>query len=240
MAKGRATQVVQAELADEDVAKIDAVTAAVQAVEAAVVENSPDAAAQDLIADALTLDGTAQALVAESTPCRGVLLRAPAASEPTDPGPNAAAFFAGPTDYPTAFRIATTQYEGLFIAIDDAAKLRVKGTLNDQVKFVIFSKNDGGVQELVSDCLTLDGNAQALVDVATPCRGVMLRAPASDEPTDAGPNAAALFAGPVSYPTAFRVGLTQIEGVFISINDASKLRVKGTASDKVKYTIFAL
>jgi ribosomal protein L11 len=105
---------------------------------------------------------------------------------------------------------------------------------------IITALKGSPVASHISGCLTLTGAAQAIVAVATPCIGVLLRAPAATEPTDAGPNAAAFFAGPVTYPTAIRVALTQTEGLYLAIKDAALIRVIGTASDKVKYTIFAL
>jgi hypothetical protein len=122
---------------------------------------------------------------------------------------------------------------------------QVKGDLEslagtvDAVKTAVEAAG-AGVDSLNAGCLTLSGVAQALVAQATPCRGVLLRAPAAGEPTDAGPNAAAFFAGSVAYPSAFRIPLTQTDGIYIAIDDAAKLRVIGTASDKVKYVIFAL
>jgi hypothetical protein len=83
----------------------------------------------------ITIPGMAEALVDESTPCKGVLLMAPctALMVPT----NTAPIFVGNGTVQN-LPIDQTNTDGKFISIDDAAKLYVRGTTGNTVNYVIF------------------------------------------------------------------------------------------------------
>lgn len=92
---------------------------------------------------ALTLSGTAaEALVAESTPCNGVWIGAPTAAhtQGANSGTVMVGFAAGAAgaNLEGGRPLATDNYDGFLLLIDDASKVYIEGASGDGVEYQIY------------------------------------------------------------------------------------------------------